>query len=312
MSKDYKHIFELNERAKELKCLYDIEYILKDYDSDTLDVFKKVADEIPYGWQFPKITKCRISYEGNVVQTDGYKNTEWSLKGNIVINGEPVGEICLTYIEPVDHYNKDPFLKEESDLLVAIAERLSNYVFNKQFKYAFEEWDKTTKILDALNDKEAKALRILMNSDPDEALEYFKSPSNNISSSEELQTILSDRSNKHWKWRLSMAKKIASRTDMDRFGIKGIWIFGSTVKCTSGPKSDIDFIIHYDGNEENKKNYSLWCEGWSLALAELNLLKTGYETDVILDLHYITDEDIEKKQVFAMMIFDKYDVKKLK
>lgn len=109
-----------------------------------------------------------------------------------------------------------------------------------------------------------------------------------------------------------MAKKVAEKTDKERFGIKGIWLFGSTVKCNSGPKSDIDLIIHYDGNESHKHNYSLWCEGWSLALAELNFFKTGYQTDVLLDLHFITDKDIENKSVFASMLDDIYDVKKLK
>ncbi len=312
MKKEYDYIFKLSERAKELKCLYSVEKILKDFQSDTMSVFQEVANEIPYGWQYPLLTKCKITYEGNSVMTENFKLTEWCLKSDIIINQKIVGNIILCYTEPVDHYNKDPFLKEEHDLLEAISDKLSNYIFNKEFKNAFQEWDKTLKILDALNDKEAKALRILMNSDPDEALEYFKSPSVDISSSEELQTILSERSQKHWKWRMSMAKKVAEKTDKERFGIKGIWLFGSTVKCNSGPKSDIDLIIHYDGNESHKNNYSLWCEGWSLALAELNFFKTGYQTDVLLDLHFITDKDIENKSVFASMLDDIYDVKKLK
>jgi predicted nucleotidyltransferase len=312
MKKEYNYIFNLNERAKELKCLYTVEKHLKDFYSENMIVFKKIADDIPYGWQYPLITKCKITYEGNSVMTDGFKLTEWCIKSDIIINNKVQGNIVLCYTEPVDHYNKDPFLKEEHDLLEAISDRLSNYIFNKEFKHAYEEWDKTLKILDALNDKEAKALRILMNSDPDEALEYFKAPSVDISSSEELQTILSERSQKHWKWRMSMAKVVAEKTDMGRFGIKGIWVFGSTVKATSGPKSDIDFIVHYDGNEQNKNDYTLWCEGWSLALAELNYYKTGHKTDVLLDLHFITDKDIEEKTVFASMLNDIYNIKKLK
>lgn len=312
MSKSYDYIFKLNERAKELKCLYNIEKILKDFDNDTLKVFKKITEEVPFGWQYPNITKCKITYDKKCVYTEGFRSSERMLKSYIMINNEKVGDIEVVYTEAVDHYNKEQFLPEEQELLNAIAERLSNYIFNKEFKNAFEEWEKTIKILDALNDKEAKALRILMNSDPEEAMEYFKAPSKDISTSEELELILSNRSNKHWKWRLSMAKKIADQTDKERFGIKGIYLFGSTVKCNSGPQSDIDFIVHYDGNEKHKNEYSLWCEGWSLALVELNFLKTGYRAKVLLDLHFITDKDIEKKEVFASMIKKDYDIKRLK
>ena len=43
-------------------------------------------------------------------------------------------------------------------------------------------------------------------------------------------------------------------------------------------------------------------EGWSLTLSENNYLKTGYKTDGILDIHFISDKDIENKTSYALKI----------
>ena len=46
----------------------------------------------------------------------------------------------------------------------------------------------------------------------------------------------------------------------------------------------------------------LWFEGWSLSLDEMNYLRTGYRTGGLLDVHIVTDEDIEKKSSYAVKI----------
>ena len=43
-------------------------------------------------------------------------------------------------------------------------------------------------------------------------------------------------------------------------------------------------------------------EGWSISLDELNYLQTGYRTGGLLDVHYVTDQDIEKRTSFAAKI----------
>ena len=39
----------------------------------------------------------------------------------------------------------------------------------------------------------------------------------------------------HWRWRLRMAERIAAAADAERFGIKGLYVFGSTKNATAGP-----------------------------------------------------------------------------
>ena len=54
--------------------------------------------------------------------------------------------------------------------------------------------------------------------------------------------------------------------------------------------------------EEQRKELEIWFEGWGKCLAEMNYLKTGYEIASLLDLHIITDKDIENKNSYAVKI----------
>jgi hypothetical protein len=99
-----------------------------------------------------------------------------------------------------------------------------------------------------------------------------------------------------------MAERIAAQLDGERFGVKALYVFGSTKNATAGPGSDIDLLLHFCGNEEQKQALVLWLEGWSLCLAEINFSRTGYPSDGLLDYHLLTDEDIEKKTSYAVKI----------
>ena len=94
----------------------------------------------------------------------------------------------------------------------------------------------------------------------------------------------------------------ASNVDPKRFGVKGFYLFGSVKNAQSGPSSDIDILIHFIGTEEQRKDLNLWLEGWSLSLSQINFLRTGNKTDGLLDVHIITDEDIKKRDSYAIKI----------
>ncbi len=99
-----------------------------------------------------------------------------------------------------------------------------------------------------------------------------------------------------------MAKRIASNIDPERFGVKAFYVFGSTNNAAAGPCSDIDLLIHLQGSPKQRKELEQWLEGWSLCLAEINYLKTGYTSAGLLDVHIVTDEDISNKTSFAIKI----------
>ena len=106
----------------------------------------------------------------------------------------------------------------------------------------------------------------------------------------------------HWRWRLGMAERLAGLLDSRRFGVKALYLFGSTKNGTAGPGSDIDLLVHCVGSQAQTKELESWLEGWSLCLSQMNYLRTGVHTDGLLDVHLISDEDIQRKTSYASRI----------
>ena len=84
--------------------------------------------------------------------------------------------------------------------------------------------------------------------------------------------------------------------------VEAVYVIGSTKNATAGPMSDIDLLIHVDGPGRKRDLLAAWLDGWSRCLGRLNYLRTGYKTEHLLDVHYISDADIEKKTSMASKI----------
>jgi len=106
----------------------------------------------------------------------------------------------------------------------------------------------------------------------------------------------------HWVWRLQMAERLAAHLEPKRFGVKALYLIGSTKNGTAGPSSDIDLLVHFVGTPHQRDDLMLWLEGWSLCLDELNFMRTGCRTGGLLDIHIVTDEDIAAKSSYAIRI----------
>jgi predicted nucleotidyltransferase len=112
----------------------------------------------------------------------------------------------------------------------------------------------------------------------------------------------------HWRWRWHMVQKIAAAIDPKRFGVRSVYVFGSTDRQTAGIGSDIDLLIHFAGSEQQKKELMLWLDGWSACLQETNFLRTGYKNGKgLLDVHLVTDEDIAQNKSYASKISSIYE-----
>jgi two-component sensor histidine kinase len=113
----------LGERVKELDCLYSIAALIEK--ANTLEeVLQGAADLMPSGWQYPEIACARIVLRDQEFRTENYRETPWRQSGDIVVQGERVGTLDVFYLEERPAHDKGPFLKEERQLLAAIAERL--------------------------------------------------------------------------------------------------------------------------------------------------------------------------------------------
>ncbi|MDP2956281.1 MAG: PEP/pyruvate-binding domain-containing protein [Longimicrobiales bacterium] len=105
-----------------------------------------------------------------------------------------------------------------------------------------------------------------------------------------------------WRWRLAMAERIAAQVDAERFGVRGMWVYGSTRNATAGPDSDLDLLVHFTGDERQRRELLAWLEGWGRALTEAHFFRSGRRVEMLLDAELVSDEDIAGRRGVAAKI----------
>lgn len=116
------------ERTKELNCLYNIAEVVGLPEIAPEQIFEKTVNLLPLGWQYPEITCARITIINEKYITDNFLETKWKQSVDITIHEEIVGEITICYLEEKPGLDEGPFLKEERNLIEAIAERLGKTI----------------------------------------------------------------------------------------------------------------------------------------------------------------------------------------
>jgi hypothetical protein len=261
-----KAVTSLMERGKELNCLYSVDELLHDSEQEPEEMFEKLVRLLPPGWQYSTVCEARILYRGLTFKTPEFKETSWMEFADIIVDYQVVGKIEVVYTQFIRLHGYSQFLPEEQRLLSAIADRVGNFLFHSKIKRTLEY--------------------IQLRKDPGELEESL------------------DENNKdeYWKWRMHIVNLIAENLDARRFGVEKMYVAGSTKNANAGPASDIDLIIHSRGTAQQECQLKAWLEGWSLCLAEMNYVRTGYRVNAMIDLHIITDEDIRNKSSYAVML----------
>ncbi len=183
----------------------------------------------------------------------------------------------------------EPFLRRSANVLARLLPDLAHL-------------EEVVRVIDVPESTGGQVLRLLMNADLDEAVGVLAPPGAAAVTSATLPGPSARPSEDHWRWRLRMAQKVAADLDPARFGVQAFYVFGSTKNASAGPGSDIDVILHLRGTPEQRRDLELWLEGWSLCLGEMNYLRTGYPSEGLLDVHLVTDEDIERQGSYAAKI----------
>jgi len=158
------------------------------------------------------------------------------------------------------------------------------------------------RVIDVAKEANGQILRVLMNADLDQAIAFLAPPQKETERLQTETTSVGRAGDEHWGWRYRMAQRIAEQLDPQKFGVKAFYVIGSTKNATASPQSDIDLLLHFLGTEEQRRDLTLWLEGWSHCLAEMNFLRTGHRCQSLLDVHLITDIDIAERTPYAAKI----------
>ena len=130
----------LQERAKELNCLYQVGELVGRSDRPIDEIFRDIIEVLPSGWQYPHECQARILFENLIVQTPDFKSTPWVQKANIIVQSEKVGTVEVSYRRELPKSDEGPFLEEERRLIETIAERIGSAVTQRRLKAAFGAW----------------------------------------------------------------------------------------------------------------------------------------------------------------------------
>lgn len=116
---------KLKERIKELTCLYRVVQMAAQPDVPLDEVLQGIADLLPAGWQYPEITVGRLTLYDQCYISTNFRETPFSQKGTIFFGTETVGCIEVFYLEERPELYEGPFLKEERNLIDALAREVS-------------------------------------------------------------------------------------------------------------------------------------------------------------------------------------------
>ncbi|MFC1859218.1 ATP-binding protein [Thermodesulfobacteriota bacterium] len=134
-----KSMHELNERVKELNCLFDISSLFEKRNISLAGILNGTVDLIPSAFQHPEITCARIILKGKEFKTRNFRETNWRQVKDIIVHDEPLGRLEVCYLEKRPEADADTFLDEERALINAIAGRLGRVTERKQAEEALKK-----------------------------------------------------------------------------------------------------------------------------------------------------------------------------
>jgi hypothetical protein len=115
------------ERVKELSCINQTTYILKE-GKPIEETLQQIALLLPPAWQYPEYTTARILFMNKEFESIDFQETRWRMAQDFdTIDGEK-GTIEIFYTREFREEHEGPFLKEERDLILNIASLLTGYI----------------------------------------------------------------------------------------------------------------------------------------------------------------------------------------
>jgi len=130
---------QLNERAKELQCLYTISKTGADPLKSLSEVFEASVRLVPPAWFYPEITCARIVFENQIYATENYRETPWKLSADIVMSGRNNGKVEVFYLEERPQRDEGPFINEERRLIDELARILATTAERKKAEVALRQ-----------------------------------------------------------------------------------------------------------------------------------------------------------------------------
>jgi hypothetical protein len=129
----------LQERIKELNCLYDISSFRDATDFSLDAVLQAIIDFIPPAIQHPEITCARLIFGGYEIKTKNFRDTKWKISREIAVTDKWIGTLEVCYLEEKPELGEGPFLKEAKNLIYAVAENIAKIIEREEAEDAIRK-----------------------------------------------------------------------------------------------------------------------------------------------------------------------------
>jgi len=170
----------LQERIKELNCFYGMARLAEQNHNSMDDFLRNLADFLPLSWRYSEIACALINFEGKTFESKNYRWTQWRQSAEILVNGRPLGDLSIIYLEERPLADEGPFLKEERTLLNTVAEHIGEIAVRLIAEQALQENNKQLLIERKALQEANAALRVVLANIEDEKKQICKNIRVNI------------------------------------------------------------------------------------------------------------------------------------
>jgi hypothetical protein len=122
-----KLLHDQQERLKELGCINQTTYILKE-GKPIEETLQQIVLLLPAAWQYPDYTAARIRFQNKTFETPDFQETTWKMIQEFNTIDDEKGTIEVYYTKEFTLENEGPFLKEERDLIRNISSLVTGYI----------------------------------------------------------------------------------------------------------------------------------------------------------------------------------------
>ena len=263
---------QLQQRLKHLNCLYGLSKIVNRQGIPLEQIFQETVSLIRDAYKYPNAMCLRINFDGIQYKTDNFKKSELSRKTEIKAHGENVGTIEVYQLGGKVKNGEEPFLKEEDDLLNAVAEWLGSIAESKK---AEEKLRLFRNLIERSNDcifaVEPKWGRFLdVNNRACDSLGYTRKELLNMMTIKDIEVSMPDDS--YWQKQIEQLRDKKDIVKQDRYKRKdGSTFFVETsLKLVTQEKQDYIIAIARDITERKRAEVKL-------KTAQEKLLETARE-----------------------------------
>jgi len=116
---------KLRERVKELSCLYSMAKIVNVSDASLQQILDHIAGTLPPALLYPESASACITFKGKKHATKNFNRNTHVLSADIALNGECCGAVAVSYVDSKPERFEGPFLREERNLIEAVAREVS-------------------------------------------------------------------------------------------------------------------------------------------------------------------------------------------